>query len=137
MVEARILDQMWNKQMLKTQFCSAVLVIMTQTDAEDLGHNNPIERWVWFCRRSYMTLTLIIEFLRRRVIPLCMLIRFIELCTQEQLFTKIINLPDHRIYHRKADNTPEDKVFPLLHPQEYQPEKPITQLPPRKPHFKV
>nr|XP_011454470.1 uncharacterized protein LOC105347200 isoform X7 [Crassostrea gigas] len=51
--------------------------------------------------------------------------------------TNRINLPDHRIYHRKADNTPEDKVFPLLHPQEYQPEKPITQLPPRKPHFKV
>nr|XP_011454466.2 uncharacterized protein LOC105347200 isoform X2 [Crassostrea gigas] len=94
MVEARILDQMWNKQMLKTQFCSAVLVIMTQTDAEDLGHNNPIERWVWFCRRSYMTLTLIIEFLRRRVIPLCMLIRFIELCTQEQLFTKMNQIED-------------------------------------------
>ncbi|XP_022314050.1 uncharacterized protein LOC111118737 isoform X8 [Crassostrea virginica] len=51
--------------------------------------------------------------------------------------TNRIVLPAHRIFHRKADNTPEDKVFPLLHPQEYEPEKPITQLPPRKPHFKV
>lgn len=51
-------------------------------------------------------------------------------------FFRII-LPAHRIYHRKADNTPEDKVFPLLHPKEYEHEKPITQLPPRKPHFKV
>lgn len=33
-----------------------------------------------------MTLTLIIGFLKKRVIPLCMLIPFIELCTQEQCY---------------------------------------------------
>lgn len=39
----RILDQMWNKQMLKTQFCSAVLVIMTQTGKKLVIHVYVIE----------------------------------------------------------------------------------------------
>nr|XP_022314045.1 uncharacterized protein LOC111118737 isoform X1 [Crassostrea virginica] len=97
MGETRTLRKMSTKQVAKTQFCSLVLVIMTQTGAEDLGHQNPIGRWVWFCRRSYMTLTLIIGFLKKRVIPLCMLIPFIELCTQELLFTKMSELSKFRV----------------------------------------
>lgn len=61
-----------------------------------------------------MTLTLIIEFLRRRVIPLCMLIRFIELCTQEQLFTKMSELCKFRVNGEGFQNRyrNRDNLFP-------------------------
>ncbi|XP_033741175.1 uncharacterized protein LOC117327974 isoform X5 [Pecten maximus] len=48
----------------------------------------------------------------------------------------VLGPPMHRIYHRKADNNPVDKVYPLLHPQGYFNKTHQRELP-RKPHFKV
>ncbi|KAJ8318432.1 hypothetical protein KUTeg_003523, partial [Tegillarca granosa] len=45
--------------------------------------------------------------------------------------------PSQKIYHRKIDNNPEDKVYPLIHPEEYEISRPKKQLPPRKPHYKI
>ncbi|CAG2244552.1 unnamed protein product [Mytilus edulis] len=49
--------------------------------------------------------------------------------------SRSINGGVERIYHRRIDNNPEDKVYPLIHPKERPPKH--TQLPPRKPHLKV
>ncbi|XP_052067883.1 uncharacterized protein LOC127707419 isoform X11 [Mytilus californianus] len=54
---------------------------------------------------------------------------------KEEHLLRSINGGVQRIYHRRIDNNPEDKVYPLIHPKERPPKH--TELPPRKPHLKV
>ena len=45
--------------------------------------------------------------------------------------------PSYPIKHRKVDNWPEDKMYPILNPAEYNHKIPREDLPKRKPHYKV
>ncbi|XP_013419413.1 uncharacterized protein LOC106180080 isoform X3 [Lingula anatina] len=41
------------------------------------------------------------------------------------------------IKHRHVDNNPPDRVYLLMHPEEQNFRKDTSELPPRRPHFKV